>query len=60
MVRKQKFRAQKASNAFVLEMPEAVKITEKYDRVRFGEKNLSNDEAEEIENRLKHMEDKEN
>jgi len=38
--------------AFALQMPEAVRITEKYNRVRFGEKNLSNDEAKEIENWL--------
>lgn len=38
--------------AFALNMPEAVRITEKYNRVRFGEKNLSNDEAREIENWL--------
>ena len=29
--------------AFALNMPEAVSITEKYNRVRFGEKNLSNE-----------------
>lgn len=52
MARKQKFRAQNASNAFVLEMPEAVKITEKYDRVSFGEKNLS----KEIEDWLNKLE----
>ncbi|MCY7374426.1 MAG: DUF3488 and transglutaminase-like domain-containing protein [Pyrinomonadaceae bacterium] len=44
--------------AFALEMPEVVKITEKYNRVRFGEKNLSNDEAKEIENWLKNLEAK--
>ncbi len=38
--------------AFALNMPEAVSITEKYNRVRFGEKNLSNNEAEEIESWL--------
>lgn len=38
--------------AFALNMPEAVKITEKYNRVRFGEKNLSKDEAQEIESWL--------
>jgi protein-glutamine gamma-glutamyltransferase len=42
--------------AFELNMPEAVSITEKYNRVRFGEKDLSNDEAEEIENWLKDLE----
>ncbi len=35
--------------AFALNMPEAVRITEKYNRVRFGEKNLSKDETHEIE-----------
>jgi protein-glutamine gamma-glutamyltransferase len=35
--------------AFALNMPEAVSITEKYNRVRFGEKHLSEDEAREIE-----------
>jgi hypothetical protein len=44
--------------AFALDMPEAVKITEKYNRVRFGEKNLSNDEAEEIENWLENLDKK--
>ncbi len=43
--------------AFALKMPEAVKITEKYNRVRFGEKNLSNDEAQEIEDWLKNLEE---
>ena len=38
--------------AFALNMPEAVRITEKYNRVRFGEKKLSKDESEEIENWL--------
>ncbi len=45
--------------AFALNMPEAVSITEKYNRVRFGEKNLSIDEAHEIENWLKTLEKKE-
>jgi transglutaminase-like putative cysteine protease len=45
--------------AFALKMPEAVKITEKYNRVRFGEKDLSNDEAKEIENWLEKLENKE-
>lgn len=45
--------------AFALEIPEAVMITEKYNRVRFGEKNLSRDEAEEIENWLKSLEETE-
>ena len=42
--------------AFALKMPEAVRITEKYNRVRFGEKNLSNEEAREIEDWLKSLE----
>ena len=41
--------------AFALGMPEAVSITEKYNRVRFGEKNLSRDEADEIENWLEQL-----
>ncbi|HQU86657.1 MAG TPA: transglutaminase domain-containing protein, partial [Pyrinomonadaceae bacterium] len=45
--------------AFALNMPEAVKITEKYNRVRFGEKNLSTEEVEEIETWLKDLESKE-
>ena len=45
--------------AFALDMPEAVKITEKYNRVRFGEKNLSETEAQEIEIWLKNLEEKE-
>ena len=44
--------------ALALNMREAVKITEKYNRVRFGEKNLSRDEAREIENWLKSLEEK--
>jgi transglutaminase-like putative cysteine protease len=43
--------------AFALKMPEAVRITEKYNRVRFGEKNLSKDETQEIENWLKDLEE---
>ncbi len=35
--------------AFAVGMPEAVSITEKYNRVRFGEKHLSKAEAAEIE-----------
>lgn len=35
--------------AFALNIPEVVRITEKYNRVRFGEKDLSPREAEEIE-----------
>jgi transglutaminase-like putative cysteine protease len=45
--------------AFALNMPEAVRITERYNRVRFGEKNLSRDETIEIENWLKTLEKKE-
>jgi transglutaminase-like putative cysteine protease len=44
--------------AFALNMPEAVRITEKYNRVRFGEKSLSIDEAQEIENWLENLEAK--
>ncbi len=44
--------------AVALEMPEAVKITEKYNRVRFGEKNISRDESVEIEDWLKNLEAK--
>ena len=43
--------------AFALEMPEAVSITEKYNRVRFGEKSLSSEEAGEIEDWLKKIEE---
>ncbi len=45
--------------AFALNMPEAVKITEKYNRVRFGEKDFSKDETKEIENWLKNLENRE-
>ncbi|HMJ07384.1 MAG TPA: DUF3488 and transglutaminase-like domain-containing protein, partial [Pyrinomonadaceae bacterium] len=38
--------------AFELGMPDAVRITEKYNSVRFGEKGLSRAESEEIENWL--------
>ena len=41
--------------AFSLRMPEAVKITEKYNRVRFGEKDLSRDEENEIETWLQKL-----
>lgn len=41
--------------AFAVRMPEAVKITEKYNEVRFGEKHLSRDEAAEIENWLEEI-----
>ncbi|HEY0461187.1 MAG TPA: DUF4129 domain-containing transglutaminase family protein, partial [Pyrinomonadaceae bacterium] len=44
--------------AFALGMPEAVQITEKYNRVRFGEKNLSGEESREIENWLESLEKK--
>ena len=42
--------------AFALDMPKAVSITEKYNRVRFGEKPLTADEASEIENWLEELE----
>ncbi len=42
--------------AFDVGMPEAVKITEKYNRVRFGEKRLSHDESAEIESWLGSLE----
>lgn len=42
--------------AFAVGMPEAVKITEKYNCVRFGEKSLSRDEASEIEYWLESLE----
>lgn len=42
--------------AFALNMPKAVLITEKYNQVRFGEKELSKREAEEIENWLVELE----
>jgi transglutaminase-like putative cysteine protease len=45
--------------AFALNMPQAVKITEKYHQVRFGEKNLNSKEANDIENWLKDLENKE-
>ena len=41
--------------AFAIGMPEAVNITQKYNRVRFGEKLLSNEEASEIENWLEEL-----
>ncbi|MBA2493657.1 MAG: transglutaminase domain-containing protein, partial [Acidobacteria bacterium] len=44
--------------AFALNMPEAVRITEKYNRVRFGEKKLSKDETIEIEDWLEKLEGK--
>ncbi|MEQ1921932.1 MAG: DUF3488 and transglutaminase-like domain-containing protein [Pyrinomonadaceae bacterium] len=42
--------------AFALGSVEVVSITQKYNRVRFGEKDLSPDEADEIENWLKKIE----
>lgn len=42
--------------AYELNLPEAVNITEKYNRVRFGEKDLTNDEAVEIEKWLNLLE----
>ncbi|MCD9189604.1 MAG: DUF3488 and transglutaminase-like domain-containing protein [Pyrinomonadaceae bacterium] len=45
--------------AFAVNMPEAVKITEKYNRVRFGEKDITQIEAQEIEDWLKNLESKE-
>lgn len=42
--------------AFALQMPEAVSITEKYNRVRFGEKDLTDDEKGKIEIWLKTLE----
>ena len=44
--------------AFAVGMPEAVSITEIYNRVRFGEKNLSSEELGEIENLLDRLESK--
>jgi len=44
--------------AFALKMPEAVSITEKYNRVRFGEKDLSGEESREIEKWLENLEKK--
>ncbi|MGQ0541777.1 MAG: transglutaminase TgpA family protein [Blastocatellia bacterium] len=41
--------------AFAVGVPEAVKITEKYNRVRFGEMLLSRDESAEIENWLEEI-----
>ena len=43
--------------AFAVGTPEAVSITEKYNRVRFGEKHLSKAEAAEIEDWLHGLED---
>jgi hypothetical protein len=41
--------------AFELGVPEAVKITEKYNRIRFGEKPLTEPEADEIESWLENI-----
>lgn len=43
--------------AFAVGMPEAVKVTEKYNSVRFGEKHLSYAEANEIEEWLERLRD---
>lgn len=45
--------------AYAVDLTEAVKITEKYNRVRFGEKDLSADEASEIDSWLARLENKE-
>jgi transglutaminase-like putative cysteine protease len=42
--------------AFALNLPEAVHITEKYNRVRFGEKDLNREESQDIENWLENLE----
>ncbi len=42
--------------AYAIGMPEAVQITEKYNRVRFGDKGLSGTEADEIEAWLQQLE----
>ncbi|HQU91772.1 MAG TPA: DUF4129 domain-containing protein, partial [Pyrinomonadaceae bacterium] len=42
--------------AFALGMSEAVKITEKYNKARFGEKGLSSTEVDEVENWLETLE----
>ncbi|HEY8563104.1 MAG TPA: DUF3488 and transglutaminase-like domain-containing protein [Pyrinomonadaceae bacterium] len=44
--------------AFALNMPEAVSIAEKYNRVRFGEKYLSDAESKEVETWLRELESK--
>ena len=41
--------------AYAVDLPEAVKITEKYNRVRFGEKDLSADEVSEIDSWLSRL-----
>lgn len=45
--------------AYAVDMPEAVKITEKYNRVRFGDQDLSADEASEIDSWLSRLGEKE-
>jgi len=45
--------------AYAVDMPEAVKITEKYNRVRFGDQDLSADEASEIDSWLSRLRDNE-
>lgn len=42
--------------AYAIGMPEAVMLTEKYNRVRFGEKPLRSEESDDIENWLDQME----
>jgi len=42
--------------AYASGIPEVVNVTEKYNRVRFGEKHLSRDEADKIEDWLKSLE----
>lgn len=42
--------------AYTVGMPEAVKITEKYNRVRFGERDLSTEEADEVDKLLNRLE----
>jgi hypothetical protein len=44
--------------AFSTSLTEAVKITEKYNRVRFGEQNLNCEEAQEVEEWLKNLENR--
>lgn len=44
--------------AFAVGIPEAVSITEKYNSVRFGDKNMTRDEAAEIEDLLKRIDHK--
>jgi hypothetical protein len=41
--------------AYAVAIPEAMKITEKYNEVRFGEKRLSRDESAEIEGWLERI-----